>query len=45
MPSSISTEDKGGHRAKAIDLIKQARDEVKAGIAFDNEHDKDNKKK
>ena len=24
--------DKGGHRAKAIDLVKQAIDEVKAGI-------------
>lgn len=30
--------DKGGHRAKAADLVKQAIDEVKAGIDFDNDH-------
>jgi hypothetical protein len=30
--------DKGGHRAKALDLAKQAREEVKAGIAFANTH-------
>src|SRR5205085_1271143 len=35
--------DKGGHRAKAIDLTKQAIDEVKAGIDFDNTHDGDKK--
>jgi hypothetical protein len=33
-----ASHDKGGHRAKALDLAKQARDEVKAGIAFDNTH-------
>ena len=33
-----ATEDKGGHRVKAISLIEQATDEVKAGIAFDNTH-------
>lgn len=30
--------DKGGHRAKALDLVKQAIDETKAGIDFDNDH-------
>jgi hypothetical protein len=28
-----ATADKGGHRAKAMDLVKQAIDEVKLGIA------------
>jgi hypothetical protein len=31
-----ATADKGGHRVKAIDLTKQAIDQVKQGIAFDN---------
>ncbi|MBL9045286.1 MAG: hypothetical protein JNM83_27000 [Myxococcales bacterium] len=31
-----ATADKGGHRVKAIDHVKQAIAEVKAGIAFDN---------
>jgi len=30
--------DKGGHRAKALELARQAREEVKAGIAFANTH-------
>ena len=30
--------DKGGHRVKAIDLTKQAIEEVKEGIKFDNNH-------
>jgi hypothetical protein len=30
--------DTGGHRAKAMDLTKQAIAEVKEGIAFDNKH-------
>jgi hypothetical protein len=30
--------DKGGHRAKALALTKQAIDEVQAGIKFDNRH-------
>lgn len=30
-----ATADKGGHRAKAIDLVNQAITEVQAGIAFD----------
>jgi len=30
--------DKGGHRSKALDLAKQAREEVKAGIAYANTH-------
>lgn len=32
-----ATADKGGHRAKAIDLTKSAISEVNAGIAFDNQ--------
>jgi hypothetical protein len=30
--------DKGGHRAKALQLTKAAIDEVQAGIRFDNRH-------
>jgi hypothetical protein len=30
--------DKGGHRLKAIELTKQAIEEVKTGIKFDNNH-------
>jgi hypothetical protein len=30
--------DKGGHRAKAIELINQAIVEVQAGIEYDNTH-------
>jgi hypothetical protein len=30
--------DKGGHRAKALELARQAREEVKAGMAFANTH-------
>jgi hypothetical protein len=33
-----ATPDKGGHRVKAIQLTKQAIDEVEAGIKFDNKH-------
>ena len=33
-----ATADKGGHRVKAIQLTKQAIDEVQAGIKFDNRH-------
>lgn len=33
-----ATADKGGHRAKAIDLVKDAIKEVNAGIEFDNKH-------
>jgi len=33
-----ATHDKGGHRAKALQLTKQAIDEVQAGIKFDNRH-------
>ena len=33
-----ASQDKGGHRAKAIQLTKQAIDEVQAGIKFDNRH-------
>ncbi len=31
-----ATPDKGGHRVKAIELAKQAIEQVKKGIAFDN---------
>lgn len=34
----MATPDKGGHRAKAIALIKDAIAEVNAGIAFDRRH-------
>lgn len=30
--------DKGGHRTKALELARQARDEVKAGIGFADTH-------
>ena len=30
--------DKGGHRAKAIDLVEAAIRETRAGIAYDNAH-------
>jgi hypothetical protein len=30
--------DKGGHRVKAIELVKQAIDETQAGIDFDNKN-------
>jgi hypothetical protein len=33
-----ATHDKGGHRVKALELARQAREEVRAGIAFDNQH-------
>ena len=33
-----STANKGGHRGRAMDLIRQAMDETQAGIAFANEH-------
>lgn len=31
-----ATADKGGHRVKAIDLTRQAIEQVKKGIEFDN---------
>ncbi len=33
-----ATADKGGHRAKAIDLTKSAIDETKKGIEYDRKH-------
>lgn len=33
-----ATPDKGGHRAKAIELTKAAIEQVEAGIKFDNRH-------
>jgi predicted component of type VI protein secretion system len=31
-----ASHDKGGHRAKAVELTEKALDEVNKGIAFDN---------
>lgn len=40
-----ATPDKGGHRVKAIELTKQAIEEVRAGVRYDNEHrDRDDRK-
>jgi hypothetical protein len=33
-----ATADKGGHRAKAIDLVRDAIEEVNKGIEFDRKH-------
>jgi hypothetical protein len=33
-----ASHDKGGHRAKAVDLTEKAIEEVNKGIAFDNKH-------
>lgn len=33
-----ATGDKGGHRLRAIQLVRQAEAEVQAGIAWDNTH-------
>jgi hypothetical protein len=33
-----STANKGGHRARAMDLVRQAIDETQAGIEFADEH-------
>ncbi len=33
-----ATDDKGGHKAKAIKLAKEAREQVEKGIAFDDTH-------
>jgi hypothetical protein len=33
-----STANKGGHRARAMDLVRQAIDETQAGIAFADEN-------
>lgn len=33
-----ASSDKGGHRVKAIDLTKQAIDQVKEGMKFDNKN-------
>lgn len=38
-----ATADKGGHRVKALALVKDAIDEVQAGIDFDNDHKGDKK--
>lgn len=35
---NAATHDKGGHRAKAVELTQKAIEEVNAGIAFDNKH-------
>lgn len=36
-----ATADKGGHRIKAIRLIREAIAEVKLGIKYDNRHRRD----
>jgi hypothetical protein len=33
-----ATGDKGGHRVRAINLVRQAESEVQAGINWDNTH-------
>jgi hypothetical protein len=33
-----STANKGGHRGRAMDLVRQAIDETQAGIEFADEH-------
>ena len=33
-----ATSDKGGHRAKAIDLTRSAIEQVQAGMKFDTRH-------
>ncbi len=33
-----ATHDKGGHRAKALELTRAAIDQVQAGLKFDNRH-------
>ena len=35
---SRGTSDKGGHRVRAIGIIRQAQSEVNAGINFDDRH-------
>jgi hypothetical protein len=35
---SESSANKGGHRARAMDLVQQAIDETQAGIEFADEH-------
>jgi hypothetical protein len=34
-----ATDDKGGHKAKAIDFTKKAIEQVEKGMAFDSKHD------
>lgn len=33
-----ATHDKGGHRARALQLVEQAAAEVQAGIVYDRQH-------
>lgn len=40
-----ASHDKGGHRAKALKLVKEAEAEVKAGMEFDDTHKTQNEKK
>jgi hypothetical protein len=35
---SAATHDKGGHRAKALKLVRQAISEAETGVKFDNRH-------
>ncbi len=40
-----ATTDKGGHRIAAMKLLKQAIDEINAGVEFDKTHDSVNEGK
>ena len=40
-----ASHDKGGHRAKALDLVNQAIAHVEQGIQYDNTHASDAEKK
>ncbi len=40
-----ATEDKGGHKVKAIEHVKKAIEQVEKGIAFDNKHSGRNENK
>jgi hypothetical protein len=42
---SKATHDKGGHRAKALELVRAAIAEVKQGIAYDNQNKEQPKSK
>jgi hypothetical protein len=38
-----ATHDKGGHRVKALEATKEAIEQTKKGIAYDNAHDGEKK--
>ncbi|HSO33197.1 MAG TPA: hypothetical protein VLT33_11775 [Labilithrix sp.] len=41
----VATTDKGGHRVKALQATKDAIEETKKGIAYDNSHESKDEKK